>query len=151
TRAVADPSNDPLEPAAAGCLERVHRAALDGDVDPRAARSPDAETCASIGENGRAEGEGHLGALRKEQQEAGNRRREPGDRKCRIRIRTLPVAGCQLPVAGLLLLFAVPVIPMVSLSLAPTGRLAPTPSGHLHLGNALAFGAAWLSVRGAGG
>lgn len=31
------------------------------------------------------------------------------------------------------------------------GRLAPTPSGHLHLGNALAFGAAWLSVRGAGG
>jgi len=32
-----------------------------------------------------------------------------------------------------------------------TGRLAPTPSGHLHLGNALAFGAAWLSVRGAGG
>jgi glutamyl/glutaminyl-tRNA synthetase len=32
-----------------------------------------------------------------------------------------------------------------------TGRLAPTPSGHLHLGNALAFGAAWLSVRSAGG
>jgi glutamyl/glutaminyl-tRNA synthetase len=32
-----------------------------------------------------------------------------------------------------------------------TGRLAPTPSGHLHLGNALAFGAAWLSVRAAGG
>jgi len=31
------------------------------------------------------------------------------------------------------------------------GRLAPTPSGHLHLGNALAFGAAWLSVRAAGG
>ena len=28
-----------------------------------------------------------------------------------------------------------------------TGRLAPTPSGHLHLGNALAFAAAWLSVR----
>jgi glutamyl/glutaminyl-tRNA synthetase len=28
-----------------------------------------------------------------------------------------------------------------------TGRLAPTPSGHLHLGNALAFGAAWISVR----
>lgn len=27
------------------------------------------------------------------------------------------------------------------------GRLAPTPSGHLHLGNALAFGAAWLSAR----
>src|SRR5215467_7065727 len=33
----------------------------------------------------------------------------------------------------------------------PVGRLAPTPSGHLHLGNALAFGAAWLSARGAGG
>lgn len=32
-----------------------------------------------------------------------------------------------------------------------TGRLAPTPSGHLHLGNALAFGACWLSARGAGG
>jgi glutamyl-tRNA synthetase len=32
-----------------------------------------------------------------------------------------------------------------------TGRLAPTPSGHLHLGNALAFGAAWLSARGAKG
>jgi glutamyl/glutaminyl-tRNA synthetase len=32
-----------------------------------------------------------------------------------------------------------------------TGRLAPTPSGHLHLGNALAFGAAWLSARAAGG
>jgi glutamyl/glutaminyl-tRNA synthetase len=31
------------------------------------------------------------------------------------------------------------------------GRLAPTPSGELHLGNALAFGAAWLSVRDAGG
>ena len=31
------------------------------------------------------------------------------------------------------------------------GRLAPTPSGYLHLGNALAFGAAWLSARGAGG
>jgi glutamyl-tRNA synthetase len=31
------------------------------------------------------------------------------------------------------------------------GRLAPTPSGHLHLGNALAFGAAWLSARGQGG
>ena len=30
------------------------------------------------------------------------------------------------------------------------GRLAPTPSGHLHLGNALAFGGAWLSARGAG-
>ncbi|TVQ89607.1 MAG: tRNA glutamyl-Q(34) synthetase GluQRS [Deltaproteobacteria bacterium] len=34
---------------------------------------------------------------------------------------------------------------------AVVGRLAPTPSGHLHLGNVLAFGAAWLSVRQAGG
>jgi glutamyl/glutaminyl-tRNA synthetase len=34
---------------------------------------------------------------------------------------------------------------------AITGRLAPTPSGDLHLGNALAFGAAWLSARNAGG
>ncbi|MEN0065895.1 MAG: tRNA glutamyl-Q(34) synthetase GluQRS [Myxococcota bacterium] len=31
------------------------------------------------------------------------------------------------------------------------GRLAPTPSGHLHLGNVCAFGAAWLSVRARGG
>ena len=31
------------------------------------------------------------------------------------------------------------------------GRLAPTPSGVLHLGNAVAFGAAWLSVRSRGG
>jgi len=31
------------------------------------------------------------------------------------------------------------------------GRLAPTPSGHLHLGNATAFLAAWLSVRAQGG
>jgi glutamyl/glutaminyl-tRNA synthetase len=31
------------------------------------------------------------------------------------------------------------------------GRLAPTPSGELHLGNVLAFGAAWLSARAAGG
>jgi len=31
------------------------------------------------------------------------------------------------------------------------GRLAPTPSGHLHLGNALAFATAWLSARNAGG
>ena len=32
----------------------------------------------------------------------------------------------------------------------PAGRLAPTPSGHLHLGNALAFGAAWVSARASG-
>lgn len=31
------------------------------------------------------------------------------------------------------------------------GRLAPTPSGDLHLGNVLAFGAAWLSARHQGG
>jgi glutamyl/glutaminyl-tRNA synthetase len=31
------------------------------------------------------------------------------------------------------------------------GRHAPTPSGHLHAGNALAFGAAWLSARNQGG
>lgn len=31
------------------------------------------------------------------------------------------------------------------------GRLAPTPSGHLHLGNVCAFGAAWLSARQSGG
>ncbi|MBX2797448.1 MAG: tRNA glutamyl-Q(34) synthetase GluQRS [Myxococcales bacterium] len=31
------------------------------------------------------------------------------------------------------------------------GRLAPTPSGHLHLGNVVAFAAAWLSVRQQGG
>lgn len=31
------------------------------------------------------------------------------------------------------------------------GRLAPTPSGHLHLGNALAFAAAFVSVRQHGG
>jgi glutamyl/glutaminyl-tRNA synthetase len=29
----------------------------------------------------------------------------------------------------------------------PTGRLAPTPSGRLHLGNVCAAGAAWLSIR----
>jgi glutamyl/glutaminyl-tRNA synthetase len=34
---------------------------------------------------------------------------------------------------------------------AVTGRLAPTPSGRLHLGNACAAGAAWLSVRQRGG
>lgn len=32
-----------------------------------------------------------------------------------------------------------------------SGRLAPTPSGHLHLGNATAFAAAWLSARSQGG
>ena len=32
-----------------------------------------------------------------------------------------------------------------------TGRLAPTPSGRLHLGNTLSFGLAWLSARSAGG
>lgn len=31
------------------------------------------------------------------------------------------------------------------------GRLAPTPSGRLHLGNVCAFAAAWLSVRAQGG
>ncbi|MEL6344593.1 MAG: glutamate--tRNA ligase family protein [Myxococcota bacterium] len=35
--------------------------------------------------------------------------------------------------------------------MSPVGRLAPTPSGDLHLGNALAFGAAWLAVRREGG
>jgi glutamyl-tRNA synthetase len=35
--------------------------------------------------------------------------------------------------------------------LTPVGRLAPTPSGHLHLGNALAFAACWLSARQRGG
>jgi glutamyl/glutaminyl-tRNA synthetase len=33
----------------------------------------------------------------------------------------------------------------------PTGRLAPTPSGRLHLGNACAAAAAWLSIRQRGG
>jgi glutamyl-tRNA synthetase len=32
-----------------------------------------------------------------------------------------------------------------------TGRLAPTPSGLLHLGNVCAFGGAWLSARAGGG
>lgn len=39
----------------------------------------------------------------------------------------------------------------MGLGASTVGRLAPTPSGRLHLGNALAFGAAWLSVRRAGG
>lgn len=34
---------------------------------------------------------------------------------------------------------------------APRGRLAPSPTGHLHLGNAYAFLMAWLSVRSRGG
>ncbi|MCB9682307.1 MAG: tRNA glutamyl-Q(34) synthetase GluQRS [Alphaproteobacteria bacterium] len=34
---------------------------------------------------------------------------------------------------------------------ATVGRLAPTPSGRLHLGNACAFAGAWLSARHAGG
>lgn len=33
----------------------------------------------------------------------------------------------------------------------PCGRLAPSPTGHLHLGNAWAFWAAWLGARAAGG
>src|SRR5689334_8058060 len=33
----------------------------------------------------------------------------------------------------------------------PTGRVAPTPSGRLHLGNACAAAAAWLSIRQRGG
>ena len=35
----------------------------------------------------------------------------------------------------------------MSINAIPTGRLAPTPSGYLHLGNLLAFAAAWLSIR----
>ncbi|MBI5688024.1 MAG: tRNA glutamyl-Q(34) synthetase GluQRS [Verrucomicrobia bacterium] len=38
-----------------------------------------------------------------------------------------------------------------SLTSAVTGRLAPTPSGGLHLGNARTFLVAWLSARAAGG
>jgi glutamyl/glutaminyl-tRNA synthetase len=34
---------------------------------------------------------------------------------------------------------------------ASVGRLAPTPSGRLHLGNVCAFAGAWLSVRSQGG
>lgn len=34
---------------------------------------------------------------------------------------------------------------------APVGRLAPTPSGLLHLGNVCAFAGAWLSARSGGG
>ena len=33
----------------------------------------------------------------------------------------------------------------------PVGRFAPTPSGRMHLGNALCSLIAWLSVRQAGG
>ena len=33
----------------------------------------------------------------------------------------------------------------------PRGRFAPSPTGRLHLGNAFAFLAAWLSVRRQGG
>lgn len=40
---------------------------------------------------------------------------------------------------------------MSALPSPPTGRLAPTPSGHLHLGNVVAFLVAWLSVRSRGG
>ena len=42
-------------------------------------------------------------------------------------------------------------IPLIGLAAVgpQAGRIAPTPSGHLHLGNALAFGAAWLSARAA--
>jgi glutamyl/glutaminyl-tRNA synthetase len=35
--------------------------------------------------------------------------------------------------------------------MTPIGRLAPTPSGRLHLGNACAAAAAWLSIRRRGG
>ena len=34
---------------------------------------------------------------------------------------------------------------------APTGRLAPSPTGALHLGNARTFLLAWLSIRSRGG
>ncbi len=45
-----------------------------------------------------------------------------------------------------------PVAPCPSRPPLPTtGRLAPTPSGLLHLGNVCAFAGAWLSARAAGG
>ena len=36
-------------------------------------------------------------------------------------------------------------------SMDHVGRLAPTPSGRLHLGNVCAFAGAWLSARAQGG
>ena len=40
---------------------------------------------------------------------------------------------------------------MLPSPLSPRGRLAPSPTGHLHLGNAWAFVLAWLAARSAGG